>query len=101
MSSAIAAGQRSLFGPHRLPHRPYCTDDYEAGTWPRQLSTALQRRYIQPNPPAVRFRLLFDVDRPAARMLGPMPTWRRRTGPAPIRTTDTRMFATRSISRFW
>jgi hypothetical protein len=58
-------GQLSLFTVERLPHRPYCTDDYEAGTWPRQLSTALQRRYIQPNPPAVRFRLLFDVDRPA------------------------------------
>lgn len=64
MSSAIEAGQLSLFSPERLPHRPYCTDDYETGTWPRQLSTALQRRFIQPNPPAVRFRLLFDVDRP-------------------------------------
>lgn len=58
-------GQLSLFTAERLPYRPYCTDDYETGTWPRQLSTALQRRYIQPNPPAVRFRLLFDVDRPA------------------------------------
>jgi hypothetical protein len=57
--------QLSLFTMERLPRRPYCTDDYEAGTWPRQLSNALQRRYIQPNPPAVRFRLLFDVDRPA------------------------------------
>jgi hypothetical protein len=57
--------QLSLFTIERLPHRPYCTDDYEAGTWRRQLSNALQRRYIQPNPPAVRFRLLFDVDRPA------------------------------------
>lgn len=58
-------GQLSLFTVERLPYRPYCTDDYKAGTWPRQLSTALQRRYIQPNPPAVCFRLLFDVDRPA------------------------------------
>lgn len=58
-------GQLSLFTEERLPYRPYCTDDYETGTWPCQLSTALQRRYIQPNPPAVRFRLLFDVDRPA------------------------------------
>ncbi|MBK4739199.1 replication initiation protein [Noviherbaspirillum pedocola] len=55
--------QLSLFTSERLPHRPYCTDDYETGTWPRQLSNALQKRYIQPNPPAVRFRLLFDVDR--------------------------------------
>jgi hypothetical protein len=57
--------QLPLFTAGRLPHRPYCTDDYELGNWPRALESAIRRRYIQPNPPAVRFRLLFDVDRPA------------------------------------
>lgn len=57
--------QLSLFSVDRLPRKPYCTDDYEAGTWPRSIAHAIQRRYIQPNPPAVRFRLVFDVDRPA------------------------------------
>lgn len=61
--------QLSLFSAERLPHRPYCTDDYERGTWARQVSSALQKRYIQPNPPAVRFRLLFDVDRPAGALV--------------------------------
>lgn len=57
--------QLSLFSVDRLPHKPYCTDDYETGNWPRTLTHAIKRRYIQPNPPAVRFRLVFDVDRPA------------------------------------
>jgi hypothetical protein len=61
----ITSQQLSLFSAERLPRRPYCTDDYELGTWPRSLASAMERRYIQPNPPAVRFRLIFDVDRPA------------------------------------
>jgi hypothetical protein len=62
---ATLSQQLPLFSADRLPHRPYCTDDYESGTWVRSLATAMERRYIQPNPPAVRFRLIFDVDRPA------------------------------------
>jgi hypothetical protein len=57
--------QLALFSVDRLPKKPYCTDDYERGNFPRTLASAMQKRYIQPNPPAVRFRLVFDVDRPA------------------------------------
>lgn len=65
MASTLAIPQQlGLFSAERLPRKPYCTDDYEAGNWPRSLAHAMQRRYIQPNPPAVRFRLVFDVDRP-------------------------------------
>lgn len=56
-------GQLSLF-TERLPHRPYCTDDLSAGLAIRPLQTALERRYIQYNPPAMINWLVYDIDRP-------------------------------------
>jgi hypothetical protein len=57
--------QPDLFA-ESLPFRPYCTDDLTAGLTIRDRSTALKRRYIQPNPPKARAFLIFDIDRPAA-----------------------------------
>lgn len=50
----------------RLPRRPYCTDDLEAGLSIRPAQTALQRRHIQPNPPLAVGWLTFDLDHPQA-----------------------------------
>jgi len=58
--------QLSLFSPDRLPRKPYCTNDLDAGLVIRQQSHALLRRYIQPNAPAMRFWMVFDVDRESA-----------------------------------
>lgn len=52
----------------RLPRRPYCADAKDA---PRRIRTAphaIRRPYIQPNAPAVRWWLVYDVDKPAAAM---------------------------------
>lgn len=52
----------------RFPHRPYCADAKDARRIIRPRSTALGRPYIQPNAPAVRFWLVYDVDREGAAM---------------------------------
>ena len=54
--------QLLLFEPSRLAHRPYCTDDLEAGLSIRGQDVALTRKYIQANCPALQFRLVLDVD---------------------------------------
>jgi hypothetical protein len=70
-----------LFGsPHRLPRRPYCTDDLEAGIRIRSLKQALTKRYIQINPPHLRVWSIYDCDYPGAVFAWydnnlPMPTW--------------------------
>ncbi len=54
--------------PHilsKLPKRPYCTNDLQAGLKIRPLSTALKYRYIQLNHLVVNY-LIFDIDRPGA-----------------------------------
>lgn len=60
--------QLSLFTPDRLPHKPFCIDEYGAGEkWKiRRIDHALRYRHIQPNAPTVIFRLVFDIDRPGA-----------------------------------
>lgn len=55
--------QLSLFS-ERLPHRPYCTDDLAFGLKILPAQAALEKRYIQYNPPAMIHWLAFDVDRP-------------------------------------
>jgi hypothetical protein len=50
----------------RLPRRPYCADAKDSRRYVRPRATAIGRPYIQPNAPAVRFWLVYDVDRPAA-----------------------------------
>ncbi|MFP4147786.1 MAG: replication initiation protein [Halorhodospira sp.] len=64
----------------RLPRRPYCKDEKDAPQLIRSLNSALRRRYIQANPPSLRFWMLFDVDRPGAAMAWddaelPEPAW--------------------------
>lgn len=58
--------QRPLFSTERLPKKPYCTDDYANGFRPRILpaAKAIEYRHIQPNHPVIKFRLVFDLDRP-------------------------------------
>ena len=55
--------QLALFETPRLPRKPYCTDDLTAGLMVRPLRIAIQKRYIQPNPPGKASYLAFDVDR--------------------------------------
>lgn len=50
----------------RLPYRPYCTDDLSKGLKIRSQQHALERLYIQPNGPAHRWRMIYDVDREMA-----------------------------------
>lgn len=58
-------GQMALF-QSRLPYRPYATDDLAAGVRVVGRDVAARRRYVQPNPPALRTWLVFDVDRAGA-----------------------------------
>lgn len=71
--------QLDLFAPDRWPRRPYCTDDYEEGQDIRSLAKAIEKKYIQPNPPNVRIRSIFDIDHDggAAAWLDelPAPNW--------------------------
>ena len=62
---ATVAGQHQLaLFSDRLPFRPYCTDDLSTGLRVLPLQAALERRYIQYNPPAMINWLAFDIDRP-------------------------------------
>lgn len=55
--------QLALFETPRLPKKPYCSDDLAYGLMIRPLRIAIQKRYIQPNPPGKVSYLAFDVDR--------------------------------------
>lgn len=61
-----AAKSGDLFSAIRLPRKPFCTNDYADGTRPRILPAerALEFRHIQPNHPVIKFRLVYDLDRP-------------------------------------
>ncbi|WP_440998139.1 replication initiation protein [Arhodomonas sp. SL1] len=82
MRASIPTGdtpeQLTLFAA-RLPHRPYCTD--ELGSLQiRGQRQALRRRYLQVNPPTLRFWSVFDIDRPGAVLAWddaglPAPSW--------------------------
>lgn len=61
-----AATVSHLFSHERLARRPYCTDDPTTGVRIRSAKQALTRSHIQANTPALRFRLVFDIDRPGA-----------------------------------
>ena len=52
-----------LFAEDRLPRKPYCSDDLAHGLLVRPLHIALEKRYIQPNPPGMAGYLAFDLDR--------------------------------------
>jgi hypothetical protein len=72
MSCALENGQLSLFA-ERLPYRPYCSDDLSDGLRILPAQSALEKRYIQYNPPAMIHWLAFDVDR---RYIGLENEWR-------------------------
>lgn len=64
MNSPVITG---LFAPPRLARRPYCSDDPAIeGVRIRGAQQALARSHVQPNTPALRWRIVFDVDRPGA-----------------------------------
>lgn len=70
-----------LFGSaDRLPRRPYCSEDLREGLRIRSLAQALEKPYLQINPPHLRVWSIFDVDRPGAALAWedaglPPPAW--------------------------
>ena len=64
----------------KLPHKPYCSDDLGHGVIIRPKKTAIQKPYIQHNPPCLVTSLVFDIDRSDAYFAWsdvnlPEPTW--------------------------
>ena len=64
----------------KLPKKPYCTDDLGHGVIIRPKKTAIQKPYIQHNPPCLITSLVFDIDRSDAYFAWsdanlPTPTW--------------------------
>ncbi len=64
----------------KLPHKPYCSDDLGHGVIIRPKKTAIQKQYIQHNPPCLITSLVFDIDRSDAYFAWsdadlPTPTW--------------------------
>lgn len=47
----------------KLPHKPYCSDNLGNGVVIRPKRTAIQKTYIQHNPPCFITSLVFDIDR--------------------------------------
>jgi len=62
----------------RLPHRPYCTDDFDYGLRIRKKDVALRHRHIQPNRPQAATWLMFDLDYPGAAL-----AWEKANLPVP------------------
>lgn len=63
----------------RWPKKPYCSDDKSA-RFIRSLESAIERRYIQANPPHLRVWSIFDIDRPGGALAWddaglPPPSW--------------------------
>jgi hypothetical protein len=75
----------SIFTPARLPRRPLCTDQLSDGCWREPAARALQRKYIQINPPLTALWLAFDVDRPAGGL-----AWQAANLPEPAWSCTTR-----------
>ena len=64
----------------KLPHKPYCSDDLGHGVIIRPKKMAIQKPYIQHNPPCLITSLVFDIDRSDAYFAWsdadlPTPTW--------------------------
>lgn len=78
--AAAATPDRDLFADSaRWPKKPYCSDD-KAARFIRSLESAIQRQYIQANPPHLRVWSIFDIDRAGAVMAWddaglPPPSW--------------------------
>ncbi len=63
-----------------MPRRPLCTDQLSTGCWHEPAARALERKYIQINPPRTALWLAFDIDRPAGGLAWqgsnlPQPAW--------------------------
>jgi hypothetical protein len=76
---SLAAIQLDLFS-NNLPNKPYCTDDLGAGLLIRCKASAIQRRYIQHNPPPLLAYMVYDLDRPDSALAWndahlPAPAW--------------------------
>ncbi|MBA7484219.1 hypothetical protein ES707_19743 [subsurface metagenome] len=69
--------QLQLF-TERLPKKPYCTDNLECGLIIRSKIQAIEKRYIQPNGPALKYWMVIDVDRPGGGY-----DWEIREAPTP------------------
>ncbi len=70
----------SIFTASRLPRRPLCTDHLADGCWHERQEHAIQRRYLQINPPRTALWMAFDVDRPGGGLAWqdaglPPPAW--------------------------
>lgn len=63
MSEIAKPRQLSLFA-EKLPRKPYCSNDLGFGLKILPAQAALEKRYIQYNPPAMINWLAFDIDRP-------------------------------------
>lgn len=50
------------FESARWPRKPYCTDSFESGIYPRTLVHASRKKYIQANPPQLRVWSIYDID---------------------------------------
>lgn len=70
----------------RIPHKPYCADDFHYGIRITSCEKAMQCRYIQPNAPHAISCLVFDVDRPGAAI-----DWSDRDCPAPNLSVKSRV----------
>lgn len=73
------AEQLILFDGHRLPHRPYCSEDKTARSI-RTKAHAVRFPYISVNPPHLRMWMVFDIDREGGAMAWegpglPPPAW--------------------------
>lgn len=55
-----------LFGPNRLPRKPYCSNNCEHGLVIRKVDDAIKYSHIQMNPPSHLFWMVFDVDKEGA-----------------------------------
>ena len=72
--------QFSAYFYENLPYKPYCSDDLGHGVIIRPKRTAIQKQYIQHNPPCLITSLVFDIDRSDAYFAWsdanlPTPTW--------------------------
>ena len=70
----------SVLTTARLPRRPLCTNHFNDGCWHEPRESAIQKRYLQINPPGVVLWLVFDIDRPAGGLAWqpaglPPPAW--------------------------
>lgn len=79
MPISALSSESQLFTETRWPRRPYCTNSLNNGLIIRPLHKAIQKPYIQYNPPTIKAWMIFDCDyRGAAdawQYCLPAPTW--------------------------